>query len=78
MTELKPIELDVDEQDESIELLFSDINNTGGTTDYNKLINKPTINGHVVEDDKVGADYELQDLMEDITAQEIDNIIYGG
>ena len=32
----------------------------GGTTDYNKLTNKPTINGVEVSGDKTSTDYGLQ------------------
>lgn len=48
-----------------------------GTKDYNKLTNKPTINGLTVEGDKTGPDYLLQNLMAEITDQEIDNIVFG-
>lgn len=47
------------------------------TDDYNDLINKPKINNVVVEGEKLGADYDLQDKMSAVTAQEIDEIIYG-
>ena len=51
---------------------------SGGTNNYNSLINKPKINGVTVVGEKLGADYKLQDLMNDIAEPEIDNIIYGG
>ena len=49
-----------------------------GSTDYPSLGNKPRINGFTVIGDKLGIDYRLQDLMDSITDQEIDDIIYGG
>ena len=49
----------------------------GGVSNYEQLSNKPSINGVIVLGDKLGEDYNLQDLMDEITPQEIDNIIYG-
>lgn len=47
-----------------------------GTKDYNRLSNRPTINAVVVEGEKVGADYRLQDKMHELTIQEIELILY--
>ncbi len=47
------------------------------TDDFNELYNKPKINRITVEGEKTGADYNLQDKMSEVTAQEIDEIIYG-
>lgn len=47
------------------------------TSDYKDLSNKPTINAVTVEGNKMAADYGLQDEIEDITASEIDEMIYG-
>lgn len=44
------------------------------TDDYDKLINKPSIEGHVLQGDKTFAQLGLADLPE----YEIDKIIYGG
>ena len=47
------------------------------STDYNELINHPYINEVKVIGHKTGPDYGLQNLMDEITPQQIDNIIYG-
>lgn len=47
------------------------------TDNYEDLYNKPRINGHELIGDKTGLELELQDLMDKITAQDIDNIIFG-
>lgn len=47
-----------------------------GTKDYNRLINKPTINSITVEGDKFGSDYNLQNKMETLSIQEIEKILY--
>lgn len=47
------------------------------TTDYNELINLPYINEVKVIGHKTGPDYGLQNLMDEITPQQIDIIIYG-
>lgn len=49
-----------------------------GTSNYPSLTNKPSINGIIVLGDKLGEDYKLQDLMDEITESEIDKLIYGG
>lgn len=53
------------------------VNGPRGTADYNRLINKPSINTYTVEGDKLGIDYNLQDKMDVLTAQEIEKILYG-
>lgn len=50
----------------------------GGATSYNQLTDKPEINGVQVVGNKTGAAFGLQDLMEPITAAEIDEIVTGG
>lgn len=47
------------------------------TDNYDDLYNKPRINGHELIGDKSGPELELQNHMDEITAQDIDNIIYG-
>ena len=47
-----------------------------GTKDYNKLINKPQINNITLVDNKTSKDLGLQDEIDNITEQDIDNIIY--
>lgn len=46
------------------------------TDNYEDLYNKPIINDVVVEGDKVGEDYRLQDKMHALTTQEIEKILY--
>lgn len=53
-------------------------NRGGAVGDYPALSNKPSINGVTVLGDKLGEDYRLQRLMDAITAQDIDDILYGG
>lgn len=59
-----------------------DITNDGklsatATSSYNSLTDKPSINNITLIDNKTGSDLHLQDKMDEITNQEIDNIIYG-
>lgn len=62
--------------------LSSGRNMNGGMTstryakDYEKLINKPSINGVEVSGDKVSKDYKLQDKMDELSVQEIEKILY--
>lgn len=47
--------------------------NTGGTLNYNALVNKPSINGVIVIGEKYGAEYSLQNLLiagENITIED--------
>lgn len=50
----------------------------GGGGDYPHLSHKPSINGITIIGDKTGTDYRLQNLMGEITPQDIDDLIYGG
>ena len=43
---------------------------------YNILLDKPVINDVVVEGNKIGNDYKLQDKMDVLTPQEIEKILY--
>ena len=43
---------------------------------YNDLTDKPEINARVIEGSKVGADYNLQDKMQELSVQEIERILY--
>ena len=43
---------------------------------YIDLTDKPSINSFVIEGDKVGADYRLQDKMDALSVQEIERILY--
>lgn len=49
-----------------------------GTTDYNALTSKPQINSVTLIGNKTSEEIKVQGLMDEITNQEIDNIIYGG
>lgn len=44
--------------------------------DYDRLRNRPIINGITIEGDKVSEDYKLQGKMEFLTQQEIERILY--
>lgn len=50
----------------------------GGTSNYNSLTNKPQINGVTLIGNKTSREIKVQDLMDEITEQDIDEIIYGG
>lgn len=47
-----------------------------GTKDYNKLKNKPSINGITVENDKIDADYHLQHKLDFASQHDIEKILY--
>ena len=51
---------------------------SSGTSNYNALTNKPSINGVTLVGNKVSREIYVQDLMEEITEQDIDEMIYGG
>lgn len=55
-----------------------DMAGSKGTGNYNALTNKPSINGITLIGDKESPELKLQGLMDEITAQEIDIIIFGG
>lgn len=44
--------------------------------DYNRFYNKPQINGVELIGNRLSADIHVQDEMDEITNQDIDNIIY--
>lgn len=64
------------DDDDSLDFTVDDFVNVA-TTDYNELLNLPYINEVKVIGHKTGPDYGLQNLMDEITPQQIDNIIYG-
>ena len=45
---------------------------------YNLLDGKPSINAVTVEGDKLGADYNLQDKMQELSQTDIEKILYLG
>ena len=54
------------------------IGSSSGTSNYNTLTNKPSINGVTLIGNKISREIFVQDLMEEITEQDIDEMIYGG
>lgn len=50
----------------------------GGTRDYNKLLNKPSINSVELIGNKTSAELFVQDAMDEISEQDIDTIVFGG
>ena len=56
---------------------FDDVTKVA-TSNYEELYNLPKINDIVLKGNKTSADIKVQDLMEEITEQDIDEIIYGG
>lgn len=49
-------------------------NPPGGTSDYDKLKNKPSINGTELSGNKEGSDYSLMDKKDTISPARIDEI----
>lgn len=47
-----------------------------GTSNYNALTNKPSINGVELIGDKTSQDIKVQDPMHAMTTQEIERILY--
>lgn len=72
------IPVDIEETQQMTASFGQVFNSGGGATSYNQLTDKPEINGVQLAGDKTGADFGLQDLMEPITAAEIDEIVTGG
>lgn len=69
------VDLDFDSDDDLIKL---DIDpGQEGTDDYNVLRNHPYINNEEVIGNKTSKDYKLQDEMDEISNQEIDEILFG-
>ena len=48
------------------------------TDNYEELYNLPSINDKVLKGNMTSEDIKVQDRMEEITEQDIDNMIYGG
>ena len=49
-----------------------------GTNNYNALSNKPSLNGVLLIGNQTSKDVKVQDEMDEITIQDIDEIMYGG
>lgn len=62
------------ESDEEI-AVFSEVTVVGGTNDYEKLKNKPQINGVTLIDNKKSKDLKLQDEMNRLTNSDILSIL---
>ena len=75
LDEEESLDFSIDDE-ESLDFTTDDYVNIV-STDYNELINHPYINEVKVIGHKTGPDYGLQNLMDEITPQQIDNIIYG-
>ena len=48
------------------------------TSDYNELVNKPKINDVELVGNKTSKELKLQEQMNEMTFQDIDDMIYGG
>ena len=44
---------------------------------YNAIPDKPQINGKVLQGNKIDSELDLQHIMDEITPQDIDRIVYG-
>lgn len=59
-------DLVTNDENEEFTVEFGEVINVGGTRDYNKLDNKPQINGHTLEGNKTGEQLGLQDKINDL------------
>jgi len=73
------IDFVVESDDIDIDFEVDDVITIGGCCDYNELTNKPKINHKTIEAGNNTYDYlGIQEKINNITEQDIDNIIYGG
>ena len=77
LIDVKELDFIIDDDQEELDFIFNSYVSLGGTSDYNELINHPYINDVEVVGRKTGPDYNLQNKMDEITNQQIDNIIFG-
>lgn len=64
---------------ENSSLAFNaDLGYVQGTTSYMQLSDKPQVNGVTLIGNKTSDEIKVQGIMDEITAQDIDTIIYGG
>lgn len=76
---IKPLSKDnLDTEVSSKDDVKVNLTNSKGTSNYNALVNKPSINDHVLIGNQKGKHLDLVDAEDKITEQEIDKIIYGG
>ena len=57
--------------------LFERSGGMDGSMDYKKLDNKPRINSVTLVGDKTAEDLRLQKYMDEVTAEDIDQMMYG-
>lgn len=57
--------------------LFERSGGMGSTMDYKKLDNKPRINSITLVGDKTAEDLQLQKRMDELTEEDIDQMMYG-
>lgn len=77
IVDIKDLDFIIDEEIEELDFTLQSYIALGGTSNYNELINHPYINEREVIGRKTGPDYGLQNAMDEITPQQIDNIIFG-
>lgn len=68
-------DLEVNKKTLEIEVTTSS-GSSGGTKNYEKLINKPSINDIELVGNKTSSQLKLQDHMDAMTVQEIEKILY--
>lgn len=64
-----------EDMEEELTTLEEDIVSETGTSDYNKLNNKPQINNVILQDNKTAKQLGLQEEMESLTNLEIEEIL---
>lgn len=71
------IEVNIDNKKDNIEVTIENNEkiNTGGTTNYNDLYNKPQINTISLEGNKTSLQLKLQDYMDAISNFQIEEIL---
>ena len=71
------IEVNIDNKHDNIEVTIENNEkiNTGGTTNYNDLYNKPQINTVSLEGNKTSLQLKLQDQMDAISNFQIEEIL---
>lgn len=70
---MEKLELEIGRKSPQLELTISHKSDSGGTNNYNRLINKPSIQGTTLQGDKSFEELGLHR----VTEQDIDRIIYG-
>lgn len=65
------------DENEGLDFVVDEYSATGGTYDYNELINQPQINGVTLIGNRTSTEIHVQGIMDEITEQDIDIVIYG-